>query len=101
MMGSHGEQTPRKTIEALNVESSDIAMSHEHDVLLDADLPSQDDRPAVANSLPHRFRTMVVINAASVLEKTDEQLLPSVYKYVSCSFNASPGAVLVKQIVKL
>jgi hypothetical protein len=39
-----------------------------------------------------RFQTMLVANAASVLEKTDEQLLPSVYKYVSCSFNAGPGA---------
>jgi hypothetical protein len=76
-------------------------MSHEHDVLLDADLPIQDDRHTVANMRPHRSRTMVVINAASVLEKTDEQLLPSVYKYVSCSFDASPGALLVKRNVRL
>ena len=41
-----------------------------------------------------RTATMVVVNAASVLEKTDEQLLPSVYKYVACSFQASPGALL-------
>lgn len=39
-----------------------------------------------------RVSTMLAINAASVLEKTDEQLLPSVYKYVGCSFgSASPG----------
>ena len=44
-----------------------------------------------ANS--RRTATMVVVNAASVLEKTDEQLLPSVYKYVACSFQASPGTL--------
>ena len=28
---------------------------------------------------PDRLRTMVALNAASILEKSDEQLLPSVY----------------------
>jgi hypothetical protein len=39
-----------------------------------------------------RIRTMFVVNVASVLEKTDEQMLPSVYKYVACSLQARPGA---------
>ena len=42
-----------------------------------------------------RLRTMVALNAASILEKSDEQLLPSVYKYVGCSLkHATPGMVL-------
>ena len=44
---------------------------------------------------PERLRTMVALNAASILEKSDEQLLPSVYKYVGCSLkHATPGMVL-------
>lgn len=39
-----------------------------------------------------RVPTTIMVNLASILEKTDEQLLPSVYKYVACSFKASPGA---------
>jgi hypothetical protein len=53
---------------------------------------SRDGAPFVSPLSAARIRTMIVVNAASVLEKTDEQMLPSVYKYVNCSFNASPGA---------
>lgn len=54
-----------------------------------------------ANSISAEFaaarnKTTLVVNAASVLEKTDEQLLPSVYKYVNCSFQAGPGEMLRK-----
>ncbi|CAG9462739.1 unnamed protein product [Pedinophyceae sp. YPF-701] len=37
-----------------------------------------------------RMRTTVMVNLASVLERADEQLLPAVFKWVGCSFHASP-----------
>jgi hypothetical protein len=97
-MASHcgsQEHSPRKTVESLSIESL-ASGAYEHDILLDGDQAVQRDPRALANMRRTRFRTMVVINAASVLEKTDEQLLPSVYKYVSCSFDASPGALPIK-----
>jgi MFS family permease len=36
------------------------------------------------------FKTTVLINAASVLEKCDEQILPALYSRVGASLNASP-----------
>lgn len=37
-----------------------------------------------------RARTTVLVNCAGVLERTNEQILPSLYKYVGKSFDASP-----------
>ena len=75
----------RMQMGSLSVESMHTVQ--EADVLLDRAANGSDLRLRGA-----RFNTMLAVNAASVLEKTDEQLLPSVYKYVSCSFHASPGA---------
>lgn len=67
------------------------AVNREEDSLL-ARRPSQNELRATASHA--RLATMLAINTASILEKTDEQLLPAVYKYVGCSFNnATPGAV--------
>ena len=66
-------------------------LSGEEDILLDRRSVSNDDRPSHSY---YRLTTMLAINTASVLEKTDEQLLPAVYKYVGCSFNnATPGVL--------
>lgn len=66
-------------------------VSGEDDFLLEG-RSSPDDCPADSHT---RLATMVAINTASILEKTDEQLLPSVYKYIGCSFdNATPGVLL-------
>lgn len=35
-------------------------------------------------------RTVAVLNAASILEKADEQLMPSVYREIATTFHASP-----------
>lgn len=68
-------------------------VSGEDDFLLDR-RSYDDNRPADSHA---RLSTMLAINTASILEKTDEQLLPSVYKYVGCSFhNATPGAPLYR-----
>jgi len=37
-----------------------------------------------------RARTVLAINAASVLERSNEQILPSLYKYVGKSFHTGP-----------
>lgn len=37
-----------------------------------------------------RARTTVLVNLASILERSNEQILPSLYKYVGRSFDASP-----------
>ena len=44
--------------------------------------------------ISNKLGTTIMVNLASIMEKTDEQLLPSVYKYVSCSFNADLGTTL-------
>lgn len=67
------------------------AISMEEDLLLNRRSPENEPR---ATASPARLATMLAINASSVLEKTDEQLLPAVYKYVGCSFNdATPGTL--------
>lgn len=79
----------RTQMGSLSVESMQAV--HEREVLLDhAGGGSANGSDARLRGA--RFNTMVAVNAASVLEKTDEQLLPSVYKYVGCSLQASPGA---------
>lgn len=37
-----------------------------------------------------KHRTTLLINAASILEKCDEQILPAVYNFVGASLNATP-----------
>ena len=37
-----------------------------------------------------RTKTLALINAASVLEKCDEQILPALYSRVGASLHASP-----------
>lgn len=44
---------------------------------------------AKAFSSDARARTTVLINLAAVMERTDEQMLPAVYAFVACSFNAT------------
>jgi hypothetical protein len=62
--------------------------------LLDDSMPMiEHELAGPSRASAQRLNTMLALNAASVLEKTDEQLLPSVYKYVGCSLrNATPGA---------
>ena len=75
-----------RSFEAMSVMSG--AVSGEDDVLL---VPTEGLHAQIVH--PHRLPTMVALNAASILEKSDEQLLPSVYKYVGCSLKkATPGA---------
>lgn len=69
------------TLESLNVAMEEDSLLHEAAAGAEASRRGTE-----------RLYTMLVVNAASVLEKTDEQLLPSVYKYVNCSFHAGPGA---------
>jgi hypothetical protein len=38
-----------------------------------------------------KTRTVLLINAASVLEKIDEQILPALYSRIGLSFNATPA----------
>jgi hypothetical protein len=38
-----------------------------------------------------RARTVVATNLATVLERSSEQILPSVYSYVAKSFSSSPS----------
>jgi hypothetical protein len=37
------------------------------------------------------MRTTAMVNLAGIMERTDEQLLPAVYRFVGASFNASPS----------
>lgn len=89
----HGDPLVDRSLEA-------FAGAHDRDTLLEghriagsvpqlSELNIQSVDGAFVN---HRGRlpTTIMVNIASVLEKTDEQLLPSVYKYVACSFNAAP-----------
>ncbi|CAK0787030.1 hypothetical protein CVIRNUC_010246 [Coccomyxa viridis] len=38
-----------------------------------------------------RFITTILINLSAIMERTDEQLLPAVYRFVGASFQASPS----------
>ena len=42
-------------------------------------------------ALAGRSKTVVAINLATVLERSSEQILPSVYSYVARSFGSSPS----------
>lgn len=68
-----------------------MCVAIEQDALLDEFHGHSRGQGPSSGPCPERVQTMMVVNAASVLEKTDEQLLPSVYKYVTCSFHAGPG----------
>ena len=47
------------------------------------------------NEENHFKRTTYLINAASVLEKCDEQILPALYSRVGASLHATPTQVRV------
>ena len=49
------------------------------------------DKAAASASASARFRTTVLMNLASVVEKADEQVLPAVYYFVGRSLNATPA----------
>lgn len=49
--------------------------------------------PGPHQILDDQTRTTAVIALSSVMEKLDEQLLPSVYPYVARSLQASPAAL--------
>ena len=36
-------------------------------------------------------RTTALVNLAGIMERTDEQLLPAVYRFVGASFRATPS----------
>lgn len=38
-----------------------------------------------------KARTTALVNLAGIMERTDEQLLPAVYRFVGASFSASPS----------
>lgn len=49
------------------------------------------DKAAASASAAARFRTTVLMNLASVVEKADEQVLPAVYYFVGRSLSATPA----------
>lgn len=82
-----------RSFEGMSIMSG--AVSGEDDTLLG---PTEGLQARIVH--PHRMPTMVALNAASILEKSDEQLLPSVYKYVGCSLKkATPGACSIAHTV--
>ena len=38
-----------------------------------------------------KARTTALVNLAGIMERTDEQLLPAVYRFVGASFRATPS----------
>lgn len=38
-----------------------------------------------------RVRTTLLINLASIMERTDEQILPAVYRWIGAAFHATPS----------
>ena len=40
-----------------------------------------------------RFITTILINLSAIMERTDEQLLPAVYRFVGASFQASQSSL--------
>lgn len=38
-----------------------------------------------------RWRTTVLMNLASIVERADEQVLPAVYRFISISLHATPS----------
>jgi hypothetical protein len=90
--------SPRLERDHKSAEFEPMSIEREEEALLQNGANSDAQNPARAGWQAARLRTMFVVNVASVLEKTDEQMLPSVYKYVACSLNAAPGALCSPQL---
>ena len=48
-----------------------------------------------------RFITTILINLSAIMERTDEQLLPAVYRFVGASFQASHSSLTCHDTDKL
>ena len=48
-----------------------------------------------------RFITTILINLSAIMERTDEQLLPAVYRFVGASFQASQSSLTCHDTDKL
>lgn len=57
-------------------ESIDASLGRDSDELQDA----------CPNTARQRFVTTILINLSAIMERTDEQLLPAVYRFVGASF---------------
>ena len=45
-----------------------------------------------------RFITTILINLSAIMERTDEQLLPAVYRFVGASFQVAPCSLVIIQL---